>query len=90
MGYLRIIYAHFLSDGRKGTRYNKSGLTRLPELFLIVMKNLNSPLFYVQQFTENAFTAGLLLLNREQYNLKSSTGEEMVLSKEPGSARVPL
>ena len=49
VGYVRIIYAHFLSDGRKGTRCNKIGLTRLPELFLIVMKNVNSPLFYVQR-----------------------------------------
>lgn len=79
----------FLSDGNKWTHDNK--IDPFPFLFLmIVMKKLNSYFSYVKQFIENAFIFGILLLNREEQNLKLSIGEEVVLPNEPGLDHLPL
>lgn len=101
MGYLHIIMPIFLSDGNKWTHDNK--IDPFPYLFLIinkdpfpylflmiVMKKMNSYFSYVKQFIENAFIFGILLLNREEQNLKLSIGEEVVLPNEPGLDHLPL
>lgn len=91
----------FLSDGDKWTHDNKTdpfpylvliiNKDPFPYLFLMnVMKKLNFYFSYVKQFIENAFTFGILLLNREGQNLKLSTGEEVVLPNESGPDHLPL